>query len=73
MTEKSENKIGSIPEYSGLPAFRMEEKDYLLLNLGMDVDTGDVIYHLRSEFSEKTEMDAVIDTIELERSQRQPA
>ena len=73
MTEKSENKMETICGHSGLPTFRIEEKNYLLLNLGMDVDTGDVIYHLHSVFSEKAEMGAVIDTIELEHSQRQTA
>jgi hypothetical protein len=66
----TESKIEVINEYDGFPAFRMMGKDYLLLNLGMDVDTGGVIYHLRSEFSGKCDMGEVIDTIELERNQR---
>jgi hypothetical protein len=70
MTEKAENKIELISDYDGFPAFRMTGKDYLLLNLGMDVDTGGVIYHLRSEFSGKCDMGELIDTIELERNQR---
>lgn len=41
------------------------------LNLGLDVEIDGVTYHLISRLAEKTEMGEVIDTIELERSQRQ--
>ena len=45
----------------------------VFLNLGLDVEMDGVTYHLISRFSEKTEMGDVLDTIELERSQRQTA
>lgn len=56
-----------------LPAYQQGEQKGLFLNLCLDVEIDGVIYHLTSEFAEKTEMGEVLDTIELERSQRKTA
>jgi hypothetical protein len=42
----------------------------VILNLRLDVEIDGVTYHLTSEFSGKSELGEVIDTIELERNQR---
>lgn len=55
------------------PVFRLGSQKFCLLNLTLDVEINGVTYHLRSEFSEKPEMGQMIDTIELERSNRKPA
>lgn len=54
----------------GIPGFRYENHTYQLLNLGLEIEAGGVIYHLSSEFAGEGEMGAVIDMIELERSRR---
>lgn len=63
----------STNEPDNTPVFRYENHTYQLLNLGLDVDVGGVIYHLSSEFAGEDEMGVVIDLIELERSRRNPA
>ena len=63
----------TVDEPGSIPGFRYENHTYRLLNLGLDVDADGVIYHLSSEFADKGEMGAVIDMIELERSQRNSA
>ena len=55
------------------PGFQYGERRSAFLNLGLDVEIDGVTYHLISSFSEKAEMGEVLDTIELERSQRQTA
>lgn len=57
----------------GVPGFRCENRTYQLLNLGLNVEAGGMIYHLSSEFAGRGEMGAVIDMIELERNQRNSA
>ena len=56
-----------------LPGFEYGGCRGVFLNLGLDVEMDGVTYHLISRFSEKAEMGDVLDTIELERSQRQTA
>lgn len=46
---------------------------FCLLNCGLDAEIDGVIYHLTSEFTGRDSMGAVIDTIELERNNRQTA
>ena len=72
MTEKSKQPV-LITAPGGIPGFQLEDSRYLFLNLRLDVELDGVTYHLTSEFSEKAEMGEVIDTIELERSQRRTA
>ena len=55
------------------PGFEYRGQRNAFLNLGLDVEIDGVTYHLISRFSEKAEMGEVLDTIELERSQRQTA
>lgn len=55
------------------PGFQCGERRSAFLNLGLDVEIDGVTYHLISRFAEKAEMGEVIDTIELERSQRRTA
>lgn len=55
------------------PTYQQGEQKGLFLNLCLDVEIDGVTYHLTSEFAEKTEMGEVLDTIELERSQRKTA
>nr|WP_304058062.1 hypothetical protein [Enterocloster clostridioformis] len=69
-TEKRPMEIAVAGEF---PGFQYGERRSAFLNLGLDVEMDGVTYHLISRFAEKTEMGKVIDTIELERSQRQPA
>ncbi len=57
----------------GFPGFQYGGHRSAFLNLGLDVEMDGVTYHLISRFAEKMEMGKVIDTIELERSQRQTA
>ncbi len=73
MTKKSKNQPVLISGPGGIPGFQCGERRGLFLNLCLDMETDDVTYHLTSIFSEKTEMGEVIDTIELERNQRQTA
>jgi len=73
MTENSKNQPVLISGPGGIPGFQYGERRGLFLNLCLDVETDDVTYHLTSIFSEKAEMGEVIDTIELERNQRQTA
>lgn len=47
--------------------------DDYVSNLGLDIETDGVTYHLSSEFEGTGEMGAVIDTIELERNRRNSA
>ena len=68
--EKRPVKIAVAEEY---PGFEYDGRRSAFLNLGLDVEMDGVTYHLISRFAEKTEMGKVIDTIELERSQRQTA
>lgn len=56
----------------GVPGFRYKNRTYQLLNLSLDIEADGVTYHLSSEFAGEGEMGAVIDTIELERSRRNP-
>ncbi len=65
-------EVGLLME-NPIPGFQRGNQKFCFLNLGLEVETDGVIYHLHSEFSEKAEMDAVIDTIEMERGQRQTA
>ena len=58
---------------NSVPCFQYGNQKFCFLNLGLEVEMDGVTYHLHSEFSEKAEMGAVIDTIELEHSQRQTA
>lgn len=69
-TEKRPMEIAVAGEF---PGFQYGERRSAFLNLGLDVEMDGVTYHLISRFAEKTEMGKVIDTIELERSQRQTA
>lgn len=55
------------------PGFEYKGRQNAFLNLGLDVELDGVTYHLISRFSKKTDMGEVLDTIELERSQRQTA
>lgn len=69
-TENHPVEIAVAGEFSG---FQYEGHRSAFLNLGLDVEMDGVTYHLISRFAEKAEMGKVIDTIELERSQRQTA
>ena len=62
-----------IHEPGSIPGFQYKDHTYQLLNLGLDIEADGVTYHLSSEFAGEGEMGAVIDTIELERSRRNPA
>ncbi len=55
------------------PGFEYGGRRNAFLNMGLDVEIDGVTYHLISRFSEKADMGEVLDTIELERSQRQTA
>ncbi len=66
-------KIEFTNEPGALPGFRYAGRKFCLLNSGFDMEISGVIYHLSSEFSDKGEMDAVIEIIELERNQRNSA
>ena len=70
---KTENEIVLTDTLGGIPAFQRNGQTFCLLNAALDVEIDGVTYHLTSEFSEKSEMGSVIDTIELERSQRKTA
>ena len=67
------NHFEPIVEPGGVPGFRYKNHTYRLLNLGLDIETDGVTYHLSSEFEGTGEMGAVIDTIELERNRRSSA
>lgn len=71
--KKTENHPVEIAVAGEFPGFQCGERRSAFLNLGLDVEMDGVTYHLISRFAEKTEMGKVIDTIELERSQRQTA
>ncbi len=66
-------KIEFTNESGRLPGFRYAGRKFCFLNSGFDVEIGGVTYHLSSEFSDKGEMSAVIEMIELERNQRKLA
>ena len=70
---KMKNRSVEITVAGELPGFEYGGCRGVFLNLGLDVEMDGVTYHLISRFSEKTEMGDVLDTIELERSQRQTA
>lgn len=70
---ENENGIVLISEQESIPVIQHGGRKYCLLNLGLDVEIDGVTYHLASEFSGKTGLGEVIDTIELERSQRRTA
>ncbi len=70
MTEKTGQKFLPITAFGELPGFQYGKQRFVFLNLGLDVEMDGVTYHLTSEFSKNHEMGEVIDTIELERSQR---
>ena len=71
--KKTENRPVEITVAGEYPGFQYGERRSAFLNLGLDVEIDGVTYHLISRFSDKSEMDEVIDTVELERSQRQTA
>ena len=71
--KKIENQPMEITIVGEFPGFQYGERRSAFLNLGLDVEIDGVTYHLISSFSEKAEMGEVLDTIELERSQRQTA
>ncbi len=66
-------KIEFTNEPGRLPGFRYAGRKFCFLNSGFDVEIGGVTYHLSSKFSDKGEMGAVIEMIELERNQRKLA
>lgn len=70
---KTDKRPVGIAVAGEFPGFQFGERRSAFLNLGLDVEIDGVTYHLISSFSEKAEMGEVIDTIELERSQRQTA
>lgn len=70
---KTEKRPVEITVAGELPGFEYGGCRGVFLNLGLDVEMDGVTYHLISRFSEKAEMGDVLDTIELERSQRQTA
>ncbi len=70
---KTENHPVEIAVAGEFPGFQYEGHRSAFLNLGLDVEMDGVTYHLISRFAEKMEMGKVIDTIEVERSQRQTA
>lgn len=73
MTQKTGKQpvLTSAPDK--IPSYQYAGHRGLFLNLRLDVEMDGVTYHLTSEFSEKPELGDVLDTIELERSQRQTA
>lgn len=71
--KKIENQPMEIAIAGEFPGFECGGHRSAFLNLGLDVEIDGVTYHLISRFSEKAEMGEVLDTIELERSQRQTA
>ena len=71
--KKTENRPVEITVAGEYPGFQYGEHRNAFLNLGLDVEIDGVTYHLISRFSDKSEMGEVINTIELERSQRQTA
>lgn len=61
-------------EKSGsIPSFHYENHTYQLLNFGLDIEADGVTYNLSSQFVGESEMGAVLDLIELERSRRNSA
>ena len=66
-------KFDPIHEPGNIPGFQYKDHTYRLLNLVLDGDVDGVTYHLSSDFVGKSEMGAVIDMIELERSRRNSA
>ena len=70
---KTKDEIVLTTEPDTIPGFQVGSQKFCLLNLTLDVEIDGVTYHLQSEFSKKSEMGDVIDTIELERSQRKSA
>lgn len=70
---KTEKTPVLISEQGSIPCFQHDEQKFCFLNETLEVEIGGVVYHLQSEFSQKSEMGEVIDTIELERSQRMSA
>jgi len=66
-------KIEFTNEPGRLPGFQYAGRTFCFLNSGFDVEIGSVTYHLSSEFSDKGEMGAVIEMIEMERNQRNSA
>ncbi len=73
MIQKNEQSPIPITAFGELPGFQYGERHFVFLNLGLDVEMDGVTYHLNSVFSKKHEMGEIIDTIELERSQRMSA
>ena len=71
--KKIENHPVEIAVAGEFPGFQCGGRRNAFLNLGLDVEMDGVTYHLISRFSEKAGMGDVLDTIELERSQRQMA
>jgi hypothetical protein len=72
MIQKSKQTV-LIGTSEGIPWFQTEDCRGVILNLRLDVEIDGVTYHLTSEFSGKSELGEVIDTIELERNQRMTA
>ena len=70
---KTEKRPVEITVAGEFPGYQYGDRRGVFLNLGLDVEMDGVTYHLISRFSEKPEMGEVLDTIELERSQRQTA
>ncbi len=73
MTQKSEKQPVLTSPPDKIPCYQYDNRRGLFLNLRLDVEIDGVTYHLVSRFSEKPELGEVLDTIELERSQRQTA
>ena len=71
--KKTENYPVEIAVAGELHGFEYGGCRSAFLNLGLDVEMDGVTYHLISRFSETAQMGNVLDTIELERSQRQTA
>ena len=69
----TENKPVLMESPNDIPGFRYGEQQGVFLNLCLEVEIDGVTYHLTSKFSKKSEMGAVIDRIELERSLRRIA
>ena len=55
------------------PSYQYAGYRGLLLNLRLDVEMDGMTYYMTGELSEKPELGDVLDTVELERSQRQSA
>ncbi len=68
-----EKQFDTIHEPGNIPSFQYKDHTYHLLNLGLDIEADGVTYHLSSEFAGESEMGAVIDMIELERTRRNSA